>query len=165
MNNFYKNIIDELNSRQINFIVIGGQALNLLNIKYHLNINIDLDYKDLDLVIDDYTSASTYILNNYNNYLEKNTKVINKIVLYNENYRIDFIKDISRNIKINNNVIQKINYFNLINYSYFDSVYNINVVDLKIYYGLIKATGLTKYKTIKEVILQKYPNIKEEVIA
>ena len=53
------------------------------------------------------------------------------------------------------------------NYCYSDQLYgqDLQYINLEVYYGIVKSTGLKKYKPIIEQILQIYPELKQRVIA
>lgn len=165
--NFYNSLLLNLNNNNCNFIVCGSHSLYSLNNKYNLNIDINLINKDLDLLIDD--SCVSFISQEYDiSYTKSSFWEIYR--LHYNNLKVDFIKNIYKRVFsfINSNqLILGVNYDNIKDYCYKDHIYDnyVNIIDLGTYYGMIKNSGLTKYKTIINQILSKYPNLSKEILA
>lgn len=162
---FYQDILSDLQNK--NIIIFGGHALYLLNKKYNLNLEINLDNKDLDLIISsnniDYIT-SKYIADH------KQNPFINKLQIWNQStkQKVDIVENFYlKNMVINGNIIHGFNYNTIKPYIYQDTLYNIevSVVDIFAYYGIIKSTGLLRYKSIINSIEITFPDIKEKVKA
>jgi hypothetical protein len=168
MSEYYANFLQTLNDNNIKYIVVGSQALHLLNNKHHLDLEFDLSKKDLDIVIN--IDDTSFIEQNF---ISKKiqTKLVNKLQpIYNKDkiQKIDVLLSLPRrNLVIDNCIILGVDYNNLINYSYKDILHEVdlNVVKIEAYYGIIKNAGLVKHKHVIEKIQQKMPEIKERVRA
>lgn len=162
---FYKNILSDLQNK--NIIIFGGHALYLLDKKYNLNLEINLDNKDLDLIISsnniDYIT-SKYIADH------KQNPFINKLQIWNQStkQKVDIVENFYlKNMVINGNIIHGFNYNTIKPYTYQDTLYDItvDVVNIFAYYGMIKSTGLVRYQSRIDSIETAFPDIKEKVIA
>lgn len=171
MNNYilYNSFLQDLNINKINYIIFGSHCLYLLNKKFNLDVNVDLQTKDLDILIP--IKNIEYLKNKYNNkynfILVVNHKILKNVIYNNQNSKIDLIDNINNShMKINNNLILNFNYDNFKNYVHKDVLYDcsVNFLNLEAYYGIIKRSGLKKYKNIIQTILNKYPSLKTNVI-
>lgn len=164
VNNYFQNFIKQLKIKQINFIVCGSHALWLLNRYYNLDIKVDLNKKDLDLFIENNNELENII----KNYQTKTNQQNTRISIYNSGKKIDLIKKLENRImKIDNSVIIEFCYENIKPYAINGILYDneVHFTNLESYYGIIKRTGLKKYKPIIDKILQKYPNLSKQVLA
>jgi hypothetical protein len=162
--NFYKNFIEQLKIKKINFIVCGSHAIWLLNKYYNLDIQVDINRKDLDLFIENKSELEDIL----KNYEIKTNQQNTKISVYNYEKKIDLIKKLeNRCMKIRNNLIVEFCYDNILPYTIDGILYDneVKCLNLESYYGIVKRTGLRKYKDIIQKILDKYPNLKKEVAA
>jgi hypothetical protein len=169
MNMNFNTVLNNLKLYDIDYIVIGSHALYLLDNKFNLGIDIDLTNKDLDLVIKDNNNFYEFIKDfEINVFNQKSKNFQMHKIINNEGKNIDLISKLNfRHMKIENNFIPYIDYNNIKEYCYDGEIYDnaINYINLEVYYGIVKSTGLKKYKPIIEQILQKYPDIKNRVIA
>jgi len=169
-NILYNSFLQDLNNDNVNYIIFGSHGLYLLNEKFDLNLNINLQVKDLDILIS--SQDIEYLKNKYGdkyNFLSiSNHKILKNAIYESKNCKIDLIDNIAdRHMVIDNNFILNFNYDNLKDYNYTGIIYDSSVkyLNLEAYYGIIKRTGLKKYKNIISVILNKYPLLKTSVLA
>jgi hypothetical protein len=168
MSQYYANFLQTLNHNNIRYIVVGSQALHLLNNKHDLDLELNLSKKDLDIVID--INDTSFIEQNF---ISKKiqTKFVNKFYpIYNKDktQKIDVLLSLPRrNFVIDNFIILGADYNSLINYSYTNILYEVelSVIKIEAYYGIVKNAGLVKHKHIIENIQQKMPELKERVRA
>jgi hypothetical protein len=150
-------------------MVIGSHALHLLNQKFDLEIEIDIAAKDLDIIVKPDENFARFIMDFDVKQVKRKSKNLTMYKIYNNNLKnIDLILQLNfRHMKIDGIFIPNVRYETIQDYCYDGSLYDNNVkyINLETYYGIIKSTGLKKYKTIKEQILNKYPDIKNRVIA
>lgn len=166
--NFYQ-LLEQLKLYDINYTIIGSHALYLLNKKLKLGIEVELSCKDLDIIVDLDETALKFISDfdfKQVNKASKNFTIYR--ILSDNNKNIDLISRINfRHMKINNTYIPHISHDTIKEYRYTDFLYNhiVNYINLELYYGVIKGTGLSKYKTIISNILDKYPDFRNKIIA
>jgi len=152
----YNSFLQDLNSNNIDYTIVGSHALYILNKKHNLNFNIDLTKKDLDILIplSDAEYFKNLYFNKYNfNKVNKhsNGAILNSFIYENKNSKIDIIIGIRKNFVFTaNNLVLNFDYHSLINYRFEDILYKnkVNCINLDIYYAIIKRTGLKKYKNI-----------------
>jgi hypothetical protein len=168
MSKYYADFLQTLNDNNIKYIVVGSQALHLLNNKHELDVEFDLSEKDLDIVIN--VDDASFIEQNF---ISKKiqTKFVNKFhPIYNKDrtQKIDILLSFPRrNFIIDNFTILGTDYNSLIDYAYKDILYEVelSVLTIEAYYGIVKNAGLSKHKHIIEKIQQKTPELKERVRA
>jgi hypothetical protein len=165
----FKTLLDNLKTYNIDFLIIGSHALYLLNQKFDLDIEMHIAEKDLDIVVKPDENFAKFIMDFDIKQVKTKSKNFTIYKIYNNNLKnIDLILQLNfRHMKIDGIFIPNVRYETIQDYYYDGSLYDNNVkyINLETYYGIIKSTGLKKYKTIKQQILNKYPDIKNRVIA
>jgi hypothetical protein len=165
----FKTLLDNLKTYNIDSLIIGSHALYLLNQKLDLEIEIDIAAKDLDIIVKPDENFARFIMDFDIKQVQRKSKNLTMYKIYNNNLKnIDLILQSNFvHLKIDNILIPKLQYETIKNYCYDGFLYgnNIKYINLEAYYGVIKSSGLTKYKTIIQQILNKYPDIKNRVIA
>jgi hypothetical protein len=149
--------------------VIGGKALQLLSKKHNLNTAIlsPNDVQDLDILVP--SSVESFFQKTCNATITTN-KFFKRFtpVYLTEKIKIDILVELRcRNIVINNQTIAGVNYKKIIEYCYFDALYDVPVTVLNIYayYGMVKSCGEAKYKDILDEIVRVVPDVKEKIVA
>jgi hypothetical protein len=165
----FKTILNNFKLYNIDFLIIGSHALYLLNQKFDLDIEIDIAEKDLDIIVKPDENFAKFIMDFDIKQVKRKSKNFTMYKIYNNNLKnIDIILQSNFvHLKIDNILIPKLEYETIKNYCCDGFLYDNNVkyINLETYYGIIKSTGLKKYKTIKQQILNKYPDIKNRVTA
>jgi hypothetical protein len=165
----FNTVLNNLKLYDIDYIVIGSHALYLLDNKFNLGIDIDLTNKDLDLVVKDDNNLHEFIKKFEINRVNQKSKNIHIYkILNSEGKNTDLItKSSFIKLKVDGHFISCLNYEMIKNYCYSDQLYgqDLQYINLEVYYGIVKSTGLKKYKPIIEQILQIYPELKQRVIA
>lgn len=165
----FKTLLDNLKTYNIDCLIIGSHALYLLNQKFHLDIEVDIDAKDLDIIVKPDENFARFIIDFDIKQVKRKSKNLTMYKIYNNNLKnIDLILQSNFvHLKIDNILIPNLQYETIKNYCYDGFLYdnNIKYINLEAYYGIIKSSGLKKYRTIIQQILNKYPDIKNRVIA
>jgi hypothetical protein len=149
----------------VSFIVVGGHARDLLNKNLALGIAVSGAEKDLDLVV----SNDQNFLNFVRAFNLQNTLTTGPNLSgykFDGPHKTDLILDMKfRRMIIDEHFIPSISYATLQNHCQEGELYNYTVkyADIAAYYGMIKSTGLLKYKDQIEKILTKYPDVATRV--